>query len=61
MHIFRAIQEEVLVPIHPAGWPFILVFVLVTLAIASFWPWFLGRRRAAEPLVCVFFPQSAAR
>ncbi len=35
MHIYKAIKEEMLVPIHPAGWPFILLFVAVTLAIGS--------------------------
>ena len=60
MHIFRAIKEEMLVPIHPAGWPFILVFVLVTLAIASFWPWFLV---AGVPLSlwCVYFFRNPPR
>ncbi|MGB0207194.1 MAG: phosphatidylserine decarboxylase [Candidatus Puniceispirillaceae bacterium] len=38
MNIVTAIKEEMLVPIHPAGWPFIALFALVTLGI-SFGLW----------------------
>lgn len=42
MNITRAIKEEMLVPIHPAGRPFIVCFALVTLGVglvvnAFFW------------------------
>ena len=29
MNIYRAIKEEMLVPVHPAGWPFIALFQLL--------------------------------
>lgn len=38
MNIFKAIHEEVLVPIHPAGWPFIGLFAVVTVALGFVWP-----------------------
>jgi phosphatidylserine decarboxylase len=41
MHIFKSIKEEVFVPVHPAGWPFIFLFWLVTLIIGYFWQPFL--------------------
>jgi phosphatidylserine decarboxylase len=37
MNIFKSVKEEVLVPIHPAGWPFIFLFCLVTGVITHFW------------------------
>ena len=37
MNIYKAITEEVLVPIHPAGWPFIFLFVLASILITVFW------------------------
>ena len=36
MNIVTAIKEEMLVPIHPAGWPFIALFALVTFGISYF-------------------------
>lgn len=33
MNIFTAIREEMLVPVHPAGWPFIGAFAAVTAAL----------------------------
>ena len=41
MNIFKSIKEEVLVPIHPAGWPFIFLFVLSSTVISYFWAPFL--------------------
>ena len=41
MNIFKSIKEEVLVPIHPTGWPFIFLFSLVTLIFGYFWQPFL--------------------
>ena len=37
MNIITAIKDEVLVPIHPAGWPFIALFALVTFGISVLW------------------------
>ena len=37
MNIYKAVTEEVLVPIHPAGWPFIFLFVLASILITIFW------------------------
>ena len=37
MNIFKAAASEVMVPIHPAGWPFIFFFVVVSFAITWFW------------------------
>ena len=33
MNIYRAIKEEMLVPIHPAGWPFIALFSAITVMV----------------------------
>ncbi len=33
MNIIKAIQDDMLVPIHPAGWPFIGLFAAVTLGL----------------------------
>lgn len=41
MNIFKSIKEEVLVPIHPTGWPFIFLFSLVTLIFGYLWQPFL--------------------
>jgi phosphatidylserine decarboxylase len=41
MNIIKSVRDEVLVPIHPAGWPFILLFFLVTAVISYLWAWFL--------------------
>ena len=52
MNIYKAITDEVLVPIHPAGWPFIFIFVLVSVLITH-----SGRhsRHTFKPVVCAFF------
>ncbi|MDA7776481.1 hypothetical protein N9A03_05005 [Alphaproteobacteria bacterium] len=36
MNIITAIRDDMLVPIHPAGWPFIGLFAAVTLVIGFF-------------------------
>ncbi len=41
MNIIKSVRDEVLVPIHPAGWPFILLFFGVTAVISYLWAWFL--------------------
>ncbi len=37
MNILKSFKDEVFVPIHPAGWPFIFLFILVSAAISYFW------------------------
>jgi hypothetical protein len=37
MNIFKSVKDEVLVPIHPAGWPFIFLFILASAIITYFW------------------------
>ena len=60
MNIFTAIHEEMLVPIHPAGWPFIGLFAVVTLIVGlSFGPFFwIG---VPATLWCIYFFRNPAR
>jgi phosphatidylserine decarboxylase len=37
MHIFESIKQAILVPIHPAGWPIIAVFLLASLLLTLVW------------------------
>ncbi len=37
MNIYKAITEEVLVPVHPAGWPFIFIFVVASVLLSIIW------------------------
>ena len=60
MNIYRAIKEEMLVPIHRAGWPFIALFAAITVIIglafeAFFW---LG---VPATLWCVYFFRNPLR
>lgn len=60
MNIITAIRKDVLVPIHPAGWPFIGLFAVVTLVIgvafeAFFW---VG---VPATLWCVYFFRNPLR
>ena len=41
MNIYKAITEEVLVPVHPAGWPFIFIFVVASVLLSVLWSPFL--------------------
>ena len=41
MNIFKSIKNEIFVPIHPAGWPFIFLFVLSSTVVSYFWLPFL--------------------
>ena len=41
MNIYKSVTEEVLVPVHPAGWPFIFLFVLTSLLISYYWQPFI--------------------
>ena len=60
MNIIRAIREEVFVPIHPAGWPFIAAFAVVTVLIGYYVPLFFA---VGVPLTlwCVYFFRNPAR
>ena len=54
MNIITAIREEILVPIHPAGWPFIGLFAVVTFLLGlSFEPFlWIG---VPATLWCIYF------
>ncbi len=54
MNIYKAFTEEVLVPIHPAGWPFIFLFVLASILITFYWPPF-ALPGTLLSLWCVYF------
>lgn len=60
MNIYRAIREEVFVPIHPAGWPFIALFAGVTILIGAFFKSFFI---IGVPLTlwCVYFFRNPPR
>jgi phosphatidylserine decarboxylase len=60
MNIYRAIKEEMLVPIHRAGWPFIALFAAITVIIGlAFEPFFwLG---VPATLWCVYFFRNPLR
>ena len=60
MNILTAIREEMLVPIHPAGWPFIGLFAVVTLLLGlAFEPFFWVGVPAT--LWCVYFFRNPPR
>ena len=60
MNILTAIREEMLIPIHPAGWPFIGLFGVLTLVLGfSFGPFFLIGVPAT--LWCVYFFRNPER
>jgi len=60
MNIIIAIREEMLVPIHPAGWPFIGLFAVVTLLVGmAFEPFFWVGVPAT--LWCVYFFRNPPR
>ncbi|MGC6517757.1 MAG: phosphatidylserine decarboxylase [Candidatus Puniceispirillaceae bacterium] len=60
MNIYRAIREEVFVPIHPAGWPFIAAFAAVTLVVGYHGNWFYA---IGVPLTlwCIYFFRNPVR
>ena len=60
MNIYKAITEEVLVPIHPAGWPFIFIFVLASVLITVFWSPF-ALPGTLLSLWCVYFFRNPVR
>ena len=60
MNIVTAIREEMLVPIHPAGWPLIGLFAVVTLVLGlSFEPFFWFGVPAT--IWCVYFFRNPER
>ena len=60
MNIFKSFKDEVLVPIHPAGWPFIFLFILVSAAISYFWALFVLPGIILS-LWCVYFFRNPKR
>ena len=60
MNILKSVKEELLVPIHPAGWPFIFLFWLITMVVGYFWhPFFLPGSFLS--LWCIYFFRNPKR
>jgi phosphatidylserine decarboxylase len=60
MNIYKSVTKEVLVPIHPAGWPFIFIFVLASLLISYYWSPFVMPGTLLS-LWCVYFFRNPVR
>ena len=60
MNIFTSFKEEVLVPIHPSGWPFIFLFWLATFVASYIWFPFLLLGSFLS-LWCVYFFRNPKR
>ena len=60
MNIYKSSTKEVLVPIHPAGWPFIFLFVLVSLLISFYWQAFVMPGTLLS-LWCIYFFRNPKR
>lgn len=60
MNILKSVKEEVLVPIHPAGWPFIFLFWLITMVGGYFWHPFLLPGSFLS-LWCIYFFRNPKR
>ena len=60
MNIFKSVKDEVLVPIHPAGWPFIFLFFLVSAILSYFWAGFLLPGSLLS-LWCIYFFRNPKR
>ena len=60
MNIFKSVKDEVLVPIHPAGWPFIFLFILASAIITYFWTGFLLPGSLLS-LWCIYFFRNPKR
>ena len=60
MNILISVKDEVLVPIHPAGWPFIFLFCFVTAVISYAWLWFF-LPGSFLCLWCVYFFRNPVR
>ncbi len=60
MNIYKAITEEMLVPVHPAGWPFIFIFVVASVLLSVLWvPFVLPGTLLC--LWCVYFFRNPVR
>ena len=60
MNIYKAITEELLVPVHPAGWPFIFIFVAASVLLSVLWsPFVLPGTLLC--LWCVYFFRNPVR
>ena len=60
MDIYKAIIKEVLVPVHPAGWPFIFIFVVACVLLSALWfPFVLPGTLLC--LWCVYFFRNPVR
>jgi phosphatidylserine decarboxylase len=60
MNILKSLRDEVLVPIHPAGWPFIFLFILVSAVLSYFWTLFVLPGTFLS-LWCVYFFRNPLR
>ena len=60
MNIYKSVKDEVLVPIHPAGWPFIFLFILVSALATYFWAWFVLPGSFLS-LWCIYFFRNPKR
>ena len=60
MNFLKSFKDEVLVPIHPAGWPFIFLFILVSAAISYLWALFVLPGILLS-LWCVYFFRNPKR
>jgi phosphatidylserine decarboxylase len=60
MNIYKSVKDEVLVPIHPAGWPFIFLFILVSAVATTFWAWFVLPGSFLS-LWCIYFFRNPKR
>ena len=60
MNIYRAIREEVFVPIHPAGWPFVIAFAVIAIVLGYYVPLSLA---IGVPLTlwCIYFFRNPVR
>ena len=60
MNIYKSVKDEALVPIHPAGWPFIFLFILVSAVATYFWAWFVLPGSFLS-LWCIYFFRNPKR
>ena len=60
MNFFRSFRDVVVVPIHPAGWPLIFLFILMSALISYFWTSFVLPGTLLS-LWCVYFFRNPKR
>jgi len=60
MNIYKSVKDEILVPIHPAGWPFIFLFILVSAVAPYFWSRFVLPGSFLS-LWCIYFFRNPKR